>query len=154
MPANHYTSWVPSPIPALLFSDPENRNNKIYLSEQWHAFYPSTREAEALWVQGQPDLHSKFQVSQDYVVRPCLKSNSGGTRELAQQLKVLALNQNQVRFPASTWQLATVYNSSSRGSNTLFWFQRSLCTLDTYIHTCREFIHGHAIVIIDVQRST
>jgi hypothetical protein len=35
-----------------------------------HTFYPSTQEAEAggsLRIQGQPDLHSKFQDSQDQI---------------------------------------------------------------------------------------
>ena len=41
-----------------------------------HAFNPSTQEAEAggsLWVQGQPDLWSEFQESQDYKEKPWLK---------------------------------------------------------------------------------
>jgi hypothetical protein len=40
------------------------------------AFNPSTWEAEtnrSLWIQGHPGLHSIFQGSQDYTVRPCLK---------------------------------------------------------------------------------
>ena len=41
-----------------------------------HAFNPNTYEAEVggfLWVRGQPGLHSKFQNSQDYIEKPCLK---------------------------------------------------------------------------------
>ena len=41
----------------------------------WHTFNPSTQDVEAggsLWVRGQHSLHSKFQDSQSYVVRPCL----------------------------------------------------------------------------------
>jgi hypothetical protein len=41
-----------------------------------HAFNPSTQEAEtgrSLWDPGQPDLHSEFQGSLVYTVRPCLR---------------------------------------------------------------------------------
>jgi hypothetical protein len=41
-----------------------------------HVFNPSTWEAEADW--GQPGLHSKFQNSQTYIVRPCFQTK--GTR--------------------------------------------------------------------------
>jgi hypothetical protein len=42
-----------------------------------HTFIPSTWEVEAgraLWVQGQPTLQSKFQASQVYTEKPCLKT--------------------------------------------------------------------------------
>ena len=41
-----------------------------------HTFHLSTRETELSgppWVWGQPSLHSKFQTSQGYIVRPHLK---------------------------------------------------------------------------------
>jgi len=41
-----------------------------------HTFNPRTQGAEAgraLWVQGQPGLQSKFQDSQGYTEKPCLK---------------------------------------------------------------------------------
>ena len=41
-----------------------------------HNFNPGTQEAEAaesLWVWGQSDWYSKFQDSQSYIERPCLK---------------------------------------------------------------------------------
>jgi hypothetical protein len=38
-----------------------------------HNFNPSTWEAEAGGVQGQPGLQSKFQDSQGYLEKPCLK---------------------------------------------------------------------------------
>ena len=40
-----------------------------------YTFNTNTKEAEEVdfWVQGQPGLHSEFQDSQGYIVRPCLK---------------------------------------------------------------------------------
>jgi hypothetical protein len=40
-----------------------------------HAFNPSTREAEAGEVRGQPGLESEFQDSQSYTEKPCLEKS-------------------------------------------------------------------------------
>jgi hypothetical protein len=43
-----------------------------------HALNLSTREAEPgepLWDRGQSGLHSKFEASQSYIVRPCLNNS-------------------------------------------------------------------------------
>lgn len=34
-------------------------------------------ESQALWVQGQPCVQSKFQDNQDYIGKPCLKRKKG-----------------------------------------------------------------------------
>jgi hypothetical protein len=65
------------------------RNNQ-YLSRAVvvHAFTPSTdrRQRQAdLWVEGQPGLQSKFQDSQGYTEKPCLRKTrerGGGRRWL------------------------------------------------------------------------
>jgi hypothetical protein len=41
-----------------------------------YAFNPSTREAEAGGVRGQPGLQSEFQDSQGYTEKPCLKKQT------------------------------------------------------------------------------
>ena len=42
-----------------------------------HVFNPSNQEAKVgVWVQGQPDLHSKFWDGRDYTERPCLRQTS------------------------------------------------------------------------------
>lgn len=44
-----------------------------------HVFNPSTEETDtagSLWVPGQSDLHSVFQINQDYIVTPCLQNRS------------------------------------------------------------------------------
>lgn len=43
----------------------------IYNISHWE-----TKEGDLVQVQGQPDLHSEFQTSQDYRVRSCLKPQS------------------------------------------------------------------------------
>jgi hypothetical protein len=45
------------------------------------------------------------------------------TGEMAQSLRALAAISKDLRaqFPAPTWQLMIVYNSSPWGSDTLFW---------------------------------
>jgi hypothetical protein len=54
---------------------------------------PSTWEAETgayLRVRGQPELHSKFQSCQSYIVELCLKNtHKNGAGEMAQQLGTL-----------------------------------------------------------------
>jgi hypothetical protein len=61
-----------------------------------YAFNPSTWEPEAgLWIWGHPDLQSKFQNSQIYIVRPCLGVGVGGgamhlgAGEMTQKLRAL-----------------------------------------------------------------
>jgi hypothetical protein len=46
-----------------------------------HAFNPSTQEAEAGGVWGQPGLQSEFQDSQGYTERSCLKQTNKQTNE-------------------------------------------------------------------------
>lgn len=58
-------------------SFPNNLSKLILIwSGVVHAFNPNTwrQRQEGLWVQGQRDLHSKFQDSQGCVERPCLKN--------------------------------------------------------------------------------
>lgn len=55
-----------------------------------HSFNSSTVEVEKdksipLYVQGQPGLQSKFQVSQYYIVRPCIKKVFSQANEMEQQ---------------------------------------------------------------------
>lgn len=53
-----------------------------------YTFNSSTEEAEtgqALWVQGHPGLHIKFQTNHGYVIRPCLK-NQNNKKDLANQI--------------------------------------------------------------------
>jgi hypothetical protein len=48
---------------------------------------PSTKEARAsgsLWIWGQPGLHTEFQASQVYLVRPCLKKTNKNLAEMKQ----------------------------------------------------------------------
>jgi hypothetical protein len=55
-----------------------------------HACNPNTLEFEARGsqVQGQPEIHSEFQVSLSYIVRPCLKKKVAlSTYELVQTQK-------------------------------------------------------------------
>jgi len=57
---------------------------------------------------------------------------------MAQQLKVLvALAENPGLFPGPTWQLTPTWDSSSEGSDTLFWFPQKLVHSQSYIHTCK-----------------
>lgn len=47
---------------------------------------------------------------------------------------------------APTWQHITIYNSSSRGSSTLFWSLQDTShahATHTYIDTCRQNMHTH-----------
>jgi hypothetical protein len=61
---------------------------------QWHVFNPSTWEVEeggSLWVQGQPGLHSEFQDSQGYRVRPCLGKNNNNKQTKRKLFPIRAL---------------------------------------------------------------
>jgi hypothetical protein len=51
-------------------------NCPVYGAVMMYIFNPSTWEAEVgryLWIRGHPDLQSKFQKSQGYPEKPCLK---------------------------------------------------------------------------------
>jgi hypothetical protein len=62
--------------------------------------------------------------------KPWLETTGVGVRELAQQLRAMAaLAEDQ--FPAPTWQLTTICNSSSRQSGIVFW---PLWAPETHIH--------------------
>lgn len=58
-----------------------NKLHKEICPKEWrvymvYIFNPSTWETEAgwfLWVHGHAGLHNKFQASQGYIIRPCLK---------------------------------------------------------------------------------
>jgi hypothetical protein len=55
-----------------------------------HACNPSTQEAEAegSQIQGQPILHSEFQVSLGYRVRHCLKINQKKTQNKIKYVRI------------------------------------------------------------------
>lgn len=57
-------------------------------------------------------------------------------RETAQPLRALtALPEERVGFQASTWRLKTIYNSSSRVSNALFYPLRAPGTHAVHRHS-------------------
>lgn len=53
----------------------------------------------------------------------------------------------RVQSPALTWQLTTVFNSSFRGSSSLFWPLWALEMCMVQMHTSRGNIHMHNIKI-------
>ena len=55
----------------------------------------------------------------------------------------LAFQGTQVQFPVTTWELTTIYNSSSRRSNALFWFLWTSSTYVVYRPTCRQNTYMH-----------
>lgn len=57
---------------------------------------------------------------------------------MAQWLGALAaLREDRVHFPGRTWRLLAIFNSSSIGSNVLFWLSR-LCTHMAHAQTDRN----------------
>lgn len=51
----------------------KTHSNVYKIFKRCHNLNPSSQEAEtgtSLWVQGQHDLYSEFQATQDYIVRP------------------------------------------------------------------------------------
>lgn len=64
-----------------------------------HAFNPYTWEAERQAKDNLMYVHSKFQASQGYVVRPCLREREGETRG---GVVALLFQRTQVWFPEAT----------------------------------------------------
>lgn len=75
-------------------------------------------------------------------------NSQGG--EMAQRLRALALAEDGVWFPASIWQLTTIYNYSFRGSDILFWLA-SKGTWYVYVvdrNLCKQNTHTHNSIIL------
>ena len=66
-----------------------------------HTVNPSIQEAEAggsLWFQGQPGLQSKFQDSQSYTEKLCLKKLNQPTKQQQQQQKKNKMKAKVIAF--------------------------------------------------------
>lgn len=73
------------------------------------------RKRRIMHTRGQTDLHSKVQVSQAWVVKPCLASKQTIKGWKDANRSTGALQRTQVRFPVPT---AHNFNSGARGSHT------------------------------------
>jgi hypothetical protein len=90
---------------------------EIQLSVVTHNFNPNTHESEAcgsLWVWGQPDLHSEFQASQSYIVRPCLKIQNNIKKKKTNEIqivRVLGIRRLRNSFRKNTENNSDIYLS-------------------------------------------
>ena len=119
-----------------------------------HPFDPSTREAETgrFMSQGQPDLQSRFQNSQGYTEKPCLKKRSKRERErgdLAQLVEHLTtINKAPNSIPSSIKIRHGAYacpkqedqklgNSKSKDGEMVQWlkasFSKGACSIYNYL---------------------
>jgi hypothetical protein len=68
------------------------------------------------------------------------------TRGWGDALNQLFFQMTGVQFPAPTWHLTTICNSSCRGSNALFWPLRTPGTHMAHRYTCRQNTHTREVI--------
>lgn len=68
---------------------------------------------------------------------------------MARQLGAIAsLAEDEVQFPATTWQITNISNSSSRRSNTTFW---SLWAPGMHTHSVHTYLHANTQSISSIK---